>query len=323
MRLPSDLIREAIGLASIECVAKRLCVLAVLLCLGTTAAALVVHRSVERRLNRVYSPGISDIELPSDAASLARGERLVNTVAQCATCHGEDLGGRQMADDPWIGRLDAPNLTPGRGGLGSDYGMIDFVRSMRHGVRADGTTVFMMSARDYARFSDADLAAMFAHLRSVPPVDRSHRPVRIGWLARIAVFLGRAPELLSAEYVEARAGAQGPAPAPPERASAEYGEYLVAVSGCRICHHANLAGGRHPLALPEEPTPPDLTSSGVMRGWSEAQYLRAMRTGSTPDGRALDARYMPWPAYSRMSDTELRAIWRFLQSLATRSEQSG
>ena len=35
----------------------------------------------------------------------------------------------------------------------------------------------------------------------------------------------------------------------------------------------------------------------------------------TPDGRHLDAEWMPWPSIGRMSDLELQAIWRYLRSL--------
>ncbi len=81
---------------------------------------------------------------------------------------------------------------------------------------------------------------------------------------------------------------------------------------CRVCHHADLTGGLHPLSLPGEPPPPDLTPGGALSGWSEADFVRAMRSGVTPDGRRLDARYMPWPRFARMGDSELGAIWAYL-----------
>ena len=68
----------------------------------------------------------------------------------------------------------------------------------------------------------------------------------------------------------------------------------------------------HPLALPGEPPPSDLRASGPLRGWSEEEFLRAMRSGVTPDGRRLDPEYMPWPRFAGMTDGELSAIWEFL-----------
>jgi len=55
--------------------------------------------------------------------------------------------------------------------------------------------------------------------------------------------------------------------------------------------------------------------------WSEADFIRAMRTGMRPDGRVLNTS-MPWPYYAQMTDDELRALWRFLQALPARSTGS-
>ena len=42
----------------------------------------------------------------------------------------------------------------------------DWVRTVRHGVKPDGTPLFIMPSDDYARFSDADLAALTALMRT-------------------------------------------------------------------------------------------------------------------------------------------------------------
>jgi len=41
-----------------------------------------------------------------------------------------------------------------------------------------------------------------------------------------------------------------------------------------------------------------------------------------PDGRSLDAEQMPWTIFSQMSDTELQAIWAYLQSLPALPDNS-
>ena len=43
------------------------------------------------RLNKTYAFPPSNLTIPSDAASIARGEHRVDSL--CAECHGEDLGG--------------------------------------------------------------------------------------------------------------------------------------------------------------------------------------------------------------------------------------
>ena len=64
---------------------------------------------------------------------------------------------------------------------------------------------------------------------------------------------------------------------------------------------------------PGEPEPSDLTATGRLPSWSEADFVGCMRSGMTPDGRLLDAEYMPWPFFASMTDDELRAMWRYLR----------
>ena len=40
-----------------------------------------------------------------------------------------------------------------------------------------------------------------------------------------------------------------------------------------------------------------------------------MHTGTRPDGRVLSTS-MPWPYFAQMSEDELRAIWRYLDTLS-------
>ena len=275
--------------------------------LAATAIAVVS----EVRLARRFEVEPVRLEVARDPATLARGRHLVEVVTQCTTCHGDDLAGKELADDFWIGRLWGPNLTRGRGGLG-DLGDADLVRAIRHGVKRDGTSVALMPAQHLRHLTDRDLAAIVAFLRALEPVDREVPPARMGPLTRVVVALGLAPELLPAGLVAAE-------PLPTRDAAADRGAYLVETAGCRVCHNPELTGGLHALSLPGEPEPPDLTPAGRLKDWSAGDFVRALRTGRTREGRALDATYMPWPAYSRMSDAELLAIWRYLETLPART----
>src|SRR5881397_1469294 len=44
-----------------------------------------------------------------------------------------------------------------------------------------------------------------------------------------------------------------------------------------------------------------------LKGWTEADFIRALREGKGPDGSAI-AEAMPWKTYGKMNDTELKAI---------------
>ncbi len=275
-------------------------------------ALSVVYTSTELRLRRIYHPPLARLAVPTEPEAIARGRHLVHAVAQCTNCHGDDLAGRMLGEDPWIGRIFAPNLTRGRGGVGS-HTAAEFVRSIRHGVGRDGNALLMMPAQYLRNLSDADLGAIIAYLRSLPPLDHEVPPPRVGPLSRLLLFLGRVSDAVPAE---ALAEADAPQPAPQPGVTAEYGRYLVDAAGCRVCHHHDLAGGLHPLALPGEPVPPNLTPAGPLGAWSEQDFVRTLRAGITPDGRALDEEYMPWRRIAQMSDPELRAMWRYLRSLS-------
>lgn len=280
-----------------------------------TVAAIV---SVERRLDRVYDVSAdlnaAPVEVSESPSAIERGAHLVEGVAQCTTCHGDDLSGRAMADDLLIGRLFAPNLTPGAGGI-RDYSTQDLVRSIRHGVGRDGRPLIVMPAQYLFQLSDTDLGAVISYLRTLPPVDRTGPDRRLGPLSVAALLAGKVPELIPAELMQEQPPRiHAPTPA----VTADYGLYLIEVSGCKICHRDDLSGGLHPLSLPGEPPPADLRMGGPLSDWTELDFVAALRTGQTPDDRQLDDEWMPWKTFARMSDLELRAIWRGLTAIDSR-----
>ncbi|MCH8549907.1 MAG: hypothetical protein LAT80_13635, partial [Balneolaceae bacterium] len=63
------------------------------------------------------------------------------------------------------------------------------------------------------------------------------------------------------------------------------------------------------------PPATDLTMAGSMATWIEADFFRAMRDGRTPDGRVLNAEFMPYPILGTMTDEELQSLYVYLSSL--------
>jgi hypothetical protein len=53
--------------------------------------------------------------------------------------------------------------------------------------------------------------------------------------------------------------------------------------------------------------------------WTEADFVRALRTGQRPDQTAINPKAMPWPVLGQMTDTELSALWLYLQSVPAKS----
>lgn len=48
--------------------------------------------------------------------------------------------------------------------------------------------------------------------------------------------------------------------------------------------------------------------------WTEVDFIRAMRTGITPDGRLLDTQ-MPWNAFQKITDRDLKSLWAYLRTI--------
>lgn len=273
-------------------------------------AAMVLgglYLRTESRFKRIYEIEVQPVAVSNEEAALARGEHRVKVL--CAGCHTPDLGGGPLLDDLTLGFVDSANLTAGQGGIGAAYADEDWVRALRHGVRRDGRSVFIMPSGDFYHLSDQDLAAMIAYLRTVPPVNRESRPRSLTPMAKVLYGLGAFGDLLYAETIPHDTRPTAPA----EGVTPEYGEYLVNVIGCRTCHGESLSGGQGPE--PGMPPGPNLTRGGEMGAWSEADFITLLRTGRTPSGREMNAEFMPWESLAKMTGEELRAVWAYLGSL--------
>jgi len=261
-----------------------------------------VNRSVEQRLARTYEFPIEPIEVPSDAAAIERGRHLVTTIFFCQECHGEDLAGKPHFSDPLSGTVSARNLTAGAGGLGGKISDADWVRVIRHGVDEDGHPLIEMPSNSYYYIGDADLGAIIAFLKSLPPVDNELPERDLGLFYQLAILSD--PSLIPAEVIDHTA----PRPPAPEPAvSAEYGKYLA--TACTICHGPDLSGGTAAGAGL------DLTGGGNLIEWTEVEFMHALRTGERPRGEDIDPSRMPWKRVGKLTDDELRAIWLYLQTL--------
>ena len=92
-----------------------------------------------------------------------------------------------------------------------------------------------------------------------------------------------------------------------------YGHYLAA--SCTGCHGATLAGGRIDIGPPDWPPAANLTphASGRLAKWSEADFMKTLRTSRRPDGSELNP-VMP-RVFANLTDVETRALWAYLQTL--------
>jgi mono/diheme cytochrome c family protein len=109
------------------------------------------------------------VEPPHQAATAELGQHIVQV---CRGCHGPNLSGGTLAGDP-----DMPlvaNITPHATGLKS-WNEADFVRALREGKRKDGTAISTrMPWQAYGQMTDTELKALWAYLRTVPPLEKGN-----------------------------------------------------------------------------------------------------------------------------------------------------
>ena len=281
--------------------------------IALVAIVVVILLGIGRaRFNETHDVVVPQIEIPTDEAALARGEHLVTAVAHCGYCHGQDFSGDIMIDNPGAeGIFVAPNLTPGEGGLGANYTSEDWVRTIRHGVTPAGRSVMIMPSLFFNAMSEDDLAAVVAYLQMIPPVDNMLPETQPGPLFYALIAAGPLAEEMSGRVLDHEAPF---APAPEAGETAAYGAYLAQIGQCTACHGSELAGGQVSRTAP---IGPNLTPGGELGGWTKADFITTIRTGTDPGGRQLDT-YMPWPFFGQMTDTELGALWAYLQSQPAR-----
>jgi cytochrome c553 len=271
-------------------------------------AGVGLYAAGASKTSRVYDIARESLTPPTGAEALARGQVLAE-VSSCTACHTASLGGESFINEPVLAILSAPNLTSGLGGIGGQYTDADWERAIRHGVRPDGTGLIIMASQHFNYYSDEDLGALIAYLKSVPPVDNGLPARQVGPMGNILLAFGAfpfAPDLIDHSAAHTAATPTG--------ATAAHGEYLTQITACTDCHGAGFVGRTPEEAGQGAPAGPNLTPGGELGGWTEADFFKAMREGVKPTGTPLSAD-MPWTAYAKLADEELSAIWLYLQSL--------
>ena len=105
------------------------------------------------------------------------------------------------------------------------------------------------------------------------------------------------------------------------------GEYLFHISGCALCHTEKggqaLAGGRAIETEFGTLYSPNITPDvqyGIGR-WSDADFLRALKTGIAPDGRYYFPAF-PYTSYARMTRRDALAIKAYLFLQPTKANEN-
>ena len=284
---------------------------------GLAASGLLLFAAASAkatsRLSQKFEAHSVDLPMPaaSDEAAIERGRHLAEARYGCSSCHGKNLAGGVMVDEPPIGRILGPNLTPGRGSRTTAYSMADWDRLVRHGIKPDGLPAVMPS-EDFFKMSDAELSDIVAYVRSVRAVDAEVAPPSFGPVGKVLLALGKFP--LSAEK-QAEAPHEHPKAPPATADSAQFGEHLAAT--CTACHRQNLAGGPMNFGAPDWPAAANLTMHDSGLGsWSFDDFERALTQGVSKDGHKLREPMAGVVMGTKgMLPTERKALWTYLRSV--------
>lgn len=242
--------------------------------------------------------------IPTDAAALAWGEHLAATRG-CRGCHGADLEGEIM-----FGAVATPNLTA----LARAETAATFEAALRQGIGHTGRALYSMPSYNFVRMTDADVAALYAYLRSVPVSDAAPQgelaPLfeRIAgdFMVRLAIargedgampkWLDQVPPLTQQDNTDPRIAR---------------GEYL-AMTSCNECHGFDLRGN-----APWPGSAPDLI---VIGAYTPEQFTRLMREGVPTSAAELPmmgpvarGRFVHW------SDDEVADLYAYLSDMSRRA----
>lgn len=297
---------------------------------GITIGSLIVLfvAVVLMRHDRTFDAPYPKITASTDSTVIARGRHIVTGPGHCTGCHfaPEDMG-KAIAGEPVelkggfefklpIGIIRTRNITPDtETGIGNQSDQ-EIARTLRYGVFPNGNAVF-----DFMPFhdlSDEDLTAVISYLRSQQPV--KHTVVN-----REINFMGKAVMAFLIEPVGPKK--EPPAEVAPDTTSV-YGKYIAhSIANCVGCHTnrdlmtgafigPEFAGG---LSMPSDEIPeltftsPNITpdpGTGKIYAWDEAAFVHRFRQGVQIAGTP-----MPWGAFKKMTDLELKAVYRYLRNV--------
>lgn len=287
--------------------------------LGLAALALVVWL-----LNFWGDDTIHDVPplSPPSGEQVARGAYLARA-GNCMTCHtargrAPFAGGRPV-ETPF-GTVYASNLTPDpETGLGK-WSAGHFWRALHQGRSRDGRLLYpAFPYNHYTRLRRGDADALFAYLRSLPPVRQANREHELRWPYKTQAALAVWRTL----YFRAGSYENDPQRTP----EWNRGAYLVQGLGhCGACHTArnalgasnslvDLSGGLIPMQNWYAPSLASRAEAGV-REWPIDEVVQLLQTGSAPRASVMGPMaQVVLHSTQYLEPSDLRAMAVYLKTL--------
>lgn len=277
------------------------------LVVGIAALLLVARSASAKKLGQTIAVDPATLTLaPATPALVAKGKNEV-AVRGCKHCHGENLAGQMLENKGAVLIMGAPNITPG-GQAVKGYTDRDWARVIRHGLNREGKPLLLMPVDIYQDMSDEDVGAIVAYLRTLEPVRSEVASRQIRPIGNFLVMAGMLPvPALDVDH-KARPFVRTPG------VSVENGKYLSRM--CSLCHGSDMGGIPPGLGVPPGS---NLTPSGNVGRWSEAEFVAFMRSGITPDKRAVSP-MMPWVVLKDLPEEDLRSLYVYFRSLPPKQQ---
>lgn len=268
---------------------------------------------------------------PADTPSLIERGRYLIHAGGCITCHTADepgappLAGGRALPTPF-GTFYPPNLTPDPETGLHDWTDADFAHALREGRAPDGRLYYpAFPYPSYTGLDDADVAAIAAYLRSLPPVRRATPPHDLPW------YLSFRPIMYGWNLLNFHPHRF--VPDGNQSAAWNRGAYLVRHLGhCGECHSPrNRLGGIEEAAAlsgnpdgPDGDKVPDITqdrTTGIGR-WSRDEILLFLEMGMLPDGDFAGSSMgaVIDDNTSQLTPADREAIATYLQSIGRPAE---
>lgn len=287
---------------------KRTSIALATLALAGTATVVGGKAAGERKLARKITVAVAPLEVRAEPARIEQGRYLFNTRG-CAECHGAGGGGKTVLEEGKL-LVVAPNITAGANSVTRGYGAADWVRTVRHGVKPNGTPILVMPSDEYNRLTDDDMAALIAYIRQMPPAAGVAPVMQLPTPLKVLYAFGVVQD--AAEKINHTLAPPAPVAA---AVTVEHGAYVA--NACMGCHGAHLSGGKVPGAPPTWPATANLTpgKGSIMPRYPTAQlFMATLRSGQRPDGSAISP-VMPFNSLRQMSDTDMLALYSYLKTL--------
>lgn len=252
---------------------------------------------------------------PGKGAYLAR-------MSGCIACHTDTKnGGAPLAGGVTLptdfGTFYSPNITTDKdNGIGS-WTVEEFAVAVRQGISPQGQPYYAAFPYPfYAKFSDQDIADLWAAFQTVPPVEEASRShgMKFPFNLRDGLKVWRAAFLDFKPFV----------PDPQKDQAWNRGKYIVkGPAHCGACHTPrNFAGARQAEQflhggedLPGGGSAPPITTAALTEtGWNEQDLVHALRTGILPDGDVFGGAMaeVVREGTAFLTDQDLQAIATFL-----------